>query len=179
MRLFKKNNLILMIQLIFLSGCVSNSYFKIFHDQDGIMELIVTSDRIIGDCLDLEDDLSQKQKSKQGKNLFYLHVLDDENTVVEVGRDNIFETEYCQQYKKRLNKILTNSKRIYIGARGSFEKPRKTLKRTHQFQSGIYNENDRTLDLALIKGDNGQCIAMLTEEDTCSFSGLPLEKIPF
>jgi hypothetical protein len=169
-----RNNFII---FIFLNSCATNSFYKVITQEKYRAEIIISSDRIISECIDLEDP--QKERFKKGKFLLYFHVLDDTNSVIRIGRDNIHERSGCFEKKSKVDKIIGKSKKIYIGGMANLNDPRKPLKSKYTFKNlGAFQETDFTFEFALMKGDNGQCFKIF-EGSECEWNGFPIKKFPF
>jgi hypothetical protein len=163
--------------LLFLSSCSSTSFYRVYDQEDGRAEIIVSSDRIISECIDLEDPPSTKTKA--GKFLFYFHVLDSKNHVINIGRDNIHEKEGCFEYKAKVDKIIARSKQIYIGGKVDLDDPQKLEEEKYTFKHhGTFRATDLNFEFALMKGDNGECFQIF-EGEGCSTLEHPLKKLPF
>lgn len=173
-----KNNY-LIIAIILLTSCSSTSAFKIYNETNGKTEILVSSDRILVKCLDLESEDDLKDRTKDGKFLFYIEMLDEENTVTSTGMDNIFDRKYCHQRKAIAENIIKVSKVVYVGGMFTLHEPRKKMNFTHNFpKHGTFHENGRHLQFIILKGDNGNCTTAVDGE-TCNIDIFPITKMPF
>src|SRR4051794_16578117 len=105
--------------LFVLSGC-STSSFKIKRETSSLTELLVTPDRILLQCEELDED------PDVGAYGFMVHILDEENTVTPSALSIRPDKENCERFIQKINLILKNGPQIYIANRMNLSnQPRK------------------------------------------------------
>ncbi|HEY8270459.1 MAG TPA: hypothetical protein VIG33_06185 [Pseudobdellovibrionaceae bacterium] len=149
MKTLKVNNLILFLSLWIL-GCATSSY-KIVTNSENKKEIITTSDRIALECSDVGSD----EGAFFG---FSIHVLDNENTVIDVIQTNKLDKESCEKRIAKISNILGRGQLIHIYGLGSLEEPREQEKAVYLFKGlGTYHGNGRVLQFMYILNEKGGC----------------------
>jgi hypothetical protein len=89
---------------------------------------------------------------------FFLHVLDDENTVLTLMQSNFLDKEYCGDLLKTTHKILAKGEEIYIGGHGDMTRDKKFQEDIHTFPGiGRFKDNGRFLEMGFIANEFGNC----------------------
>jgi len=135
-------------------GCATSN-FKIKKEADGVTELVVTPDRVVLQCEELDEE------PDYGAYGFMVHILDEENTVVTSALNIRPDKRNCERHILKLSRILKSGNKILIGSRGSLtRKPRSNeeIRFRHTFPGhGTFSSNGRSLDFDFMANDKGQC----------------------
>ncbi len=160
-----------------LPACASSAYRVTDMDRYRT-ELQVTPDRILLECEDIKDH--ENAGDPEGNFGFMIHVLDEENTVVTLIQEPVISRKYCFERLKEIDQIIKKGKNIYIGAHGSIEEPRIKETRSYSFgRKGVFYGNGRSLQLSVIKNENGQCYNATSKADEpCMPPEFPISKSP-
>ena len=84
--------------LLVFSGCATSS-FKIKKETDSLTELLVTPDRIILQCEELDED------PDEGVYGFMVHLLDEQKTVTTSALSIRPDKENCERFTQNINHI--------------------------------------------------------------------------
>ncbi len=164
--------------LILFSGCTTSS-FKVANQTRMRAELLVTPDRILLQCEDLQDP-AEKLANDEGRYGFMIHVLDDENTILTLSQGNILGKKQCFEHVDKIGKILRNGQQIYIGGMGDLTDPRKKEEDHHTFPGkGVFYSNSRALQFIVIKNEKDECYSAHHGSDRpCPADPFPIENNP-
>lgn len=140
--------------LFIFAGCTTTT-FNIKKEADGVTELLVTPDRVLLQCEELDEE------PDSGAYGFMVHILDEKNTVVTSALNIRPDKKTCECYIYTLSHILKNGYRILIGSRGSISVHSRTNdeERFHYTFSGhgTFSSNGRSLDFDFMANEKGQC----------------------
>jgi hypothetical protein len=166
-----------LISATLLTACTSSAFRVIDMDRYRT-ELQVTPDRILLECEDIKDH--ENAGDPEGNFGFMVHVLDDENTVVNLIQEPVTTRKYCFERLKEIDQVIKNGKIIYIGAHGSLDEPRVKEMRSYSFdKKGPFFGNGRSLQLSVIKNEHGQCYsAMSAASEPCMPPEFPIKNSP-
>lgn len=154
--------------VIFLLGCATSSY-RIGNQDFNRVELCVTPDRVLLECEWIHDS---DRKNVYG---FMIHVLDEENTVLNVIQGNVLDKGSCFERIKKIGKILKEGKNIYIAGMGDLNDPRVKEENTYIFPQGIFYSNGRVLQFISITNEYGSCFdAYDGDREPCPGGGFPI-----
>jgi hypothetical protein len=165
------------ISLALWSACSSSNY-KIIDMDRGRTELQVSPNRILLECEDIEDHTNAGDP--EGSFGFMLHILDEENTVVTAIEEPVTTRKYCFERLNKIDRIIKNGKSVYIGAHHALDVPRIKEARSYLFgKKGPYFGNGRTLQLSVIKNEQGQCYtAHSGDNEPCMPPEFPIKNSP-
>jgi hypothetical protein len=172
-------NKALTFSLIFLLGCTTNlnkksSFFIVKRELDGLVEIVVTPDRLLSECVDAE------QVPDEGRFIFWIYMLDEENTVLTSFHIIKPSKKECEIIRRGANRVLKNAERVYIGNRGSIASdPRvENRKFAHTFPGhGTFYDNGRSLTLEVMTNDKGECFnPFASKNEPCLEYPFPIEK---
>lgn len=153
--------------LFIFSGC-STSSFKTKKETDFLTELLVTSDRIILQCEELDED------PDVGAYGFMVHILDEKETVTTSALSIRPDKENCERFIQKIDRILKNGKQIYIGSRMKLSsQPRKNNETNFRYtfpDHGTFFSNGRSLEFVVIANEKGQCYAPTYGKDELGIS---------
>lgn len=157
--------------LVTFAGCATSS-FKVLNQEKSSVEVLVTPDRVILECEQVETD---DRGTVAG---FMMHVVDEENTSFTFVQTNTLDKESCVRRVKKIERILKNGKQIYLVGIGDFREPRKSGLRKHTFpRFGVVEDNGRALQFIAIKNERNQCFgAFSAEEKPCPPDPFPTKK---
>lgn len=174
----RKNEFICFLSLV-LVGCKTPAY-KIFNQKGLNTELLVSPERILLECEDVQDK-TEKTKELYGRYGFMIHILDDKNTVLTVVQGNVLGKKGCFDRISKIGKILKNGKKIYVGGTGELKEPRKEGRFQFTFPGvGTFYSNSRTLGFSVIMNDRGECYSAYEEDEKpCPRDEFPIQKLPF
>lgn len=165
----RRNDLIFILLVVFLSSCVTSS-FKLIKQHELAAELEVTPDRILLEC-----EFQYKDNSGDGYG-FMMHILDDENTVLSIVQTNVLDKGSCYRRIEKIGKILKTGKTIYIGGMGNLAKPRSKEEKTYTFSHiGTFHGNGRNAQFMVIANEQGLCYdAYSGDEAPCPRDPFPI-----
>jgi len=174
----KKSNLIFSVTLILISGCTTPSY-RIYNVNDNRTELVVTPDRITVQCEDVESP--EEPRVPAGRYGFMIHILDEENTFLNVIRGHVLSKKDCFDQKHHAEKILGNGKQIYLGSMGTLDSPREITTTKYIFpKRGTYFWNGRVLQFKVIQNELGECYDVYYgSKAPCPREEFPIKDHPF
>ena len=160
------NRIIFCIAIILQIGCVSSSFYKITFKDDDQVELSVSPDRIVLEC---EKQLEDSDEIYG----FMIHVLDDQNTVLNVYQSNNVGMEGCFDRYHKIGKIIQQGKQIHLAGMGDIDKPRKKGEYSHTFPGhGTFHTNERGLHFFNVMNEYGACYdAYYAQKPPCPHSG--------
>ena len=175
------NNSIL-IFLVILASCsttrnynTEDSFFLIKNESDGAAEVVLTPDRILLQCVDMEED-----PDEGGRYLFMIQMLDEENTVATSMWGPRPDKKGCENIFRKVNRILKKAKRVYIGSWNNLTtEPRVENRRlSYEFpRHGTFYDNGRVIQFGVITNDKGECFnSMAGKDEPCLQFPFPLEK---
>ena len=162
-------NKLLVVILLFTSGCATSS-FKIINHEGWLNELLVTPDRVSMECENLQtDDIVSYG--------FTLFVLDEKKTVLSVVQTNRIGESNCNERLLKIGKILKNGQSIYIAGIGDLEEPRMSRVPSRFFpKHGTYTDNGRLLQFHAIANEHGECFDAYSGSDKpCPQGHFPLK----
>jgi hypothetical protein len=171
----KNNNstLILTAFFLLLSACTTTSY-RIKQD-NGRTELTITPERILLECEYIKN-YSGDIKDAYG---FMMHILDEENTVLNVTQTNVLNKKDCFERIQKIGKILRGGRIITVGAFGEMKEPRtQVASLTYTFPSlGKYQFNGHDLKFGTIWNENNQCYdAQFATQKPCPRDEFPIHQ---
>jgi hypothetical protein len=172
MRNSRRSNFILLFILgLALSGCSTSSSYRVLFQNDSVVELSTSPERILLECEDLYD------ANIKGMYGFMMHVLDLENGVTTVAQGNTLDQDSCERRLRGIGKILGEGKTIYLAAIGNLNS--KALERNKEYNfpgKGIFISNGKSLVFVAIANDRGLCYDAYNgfAESPC-----PAEPFPF
>ncbi len=155
-------------------GC-STSSFKIKKETDFLTELLVTPDRIILQCEELDED------PDIGAYGFMVHILDEKKTVTTSALSIRPDKKNCEGFIQKIDRILKNGQQVYIANRMKLSnQPRKNDETNFRYTfpgHGTFFSNGRSLDFVTITNEKGQCYSPTYEkEEPCPPFPFPIEK---
>jgi len=162
-------NKFLVAVLFCASGCATSSY-KVVNHEGWLNELLVTPDRILLKCENLQtDDIVSYG--------FSIFVLDEQNTVLPVVQTNRIGKSNCDERLNKIGKILKDGRNIYIAGIGDLEEPRKLREPSHFFpKHGNFMDNGRLLQFHAISNEYGECFdAYSGDKKPCPQGHFPLK----
>ena len=149
MTICKKSRFFIISFFVLLISCAS-SHFRINKQAYNKTELSLTPDRVLLECEKLSDENDYY--------MFFIYVLDEENSVTSIIQWNNLDKESCYERIEEIGKILEKGKEIYIAGMGDLNEPRKKEPYSYTFpKKGTYNSNGRTLQFMAIANEKGQC----------------------
>lgn len=158
MHFLTRSEILSFVPALLLAGCAT-SYYRVANVDLGRHELSVSPDRIVMEC----EDVSENREIPYG---FMIHVLDDENTVVDVTQTNTLSQEACFDRIKKIGRIIKTGNQIYIGGVGDLESAKVVEKWTHEFPGhGTFHSNGRFLQFMAIANENGLCYGAYSADD--------------
>lgn len=150
---------LLCLMVYFITGCASSSFYKITSKDGHQVELNVSPDRIVLQC---EKQLEDSDEIYG----FMIHVLDDQNTVLNVYQSNNVGKEGCFDRYHRIGKIIQQGKQIHLAGMGDIDKPRKKGEYSHTFPGhGTFHTNERVLQFFNVMNEHGACYDAYYEQD--------------
>ncbi len=161
--------------LFIFSGC-STSSFKVKKETDFLTELLVTPDRIILQCEELDED------PDVGAYGFMVHILDEKETVTTSALSVRPDKENCERFIRKIDRILKNGKQIYIGNRMRLSsRTRKNNETNFRYTfpgHGTFFSNGRSLEFVVIANEKNQCYApTYGKDEPCPPFPFPIENI--
>ena len=98
-----------------------------------------------------------------------IHVLDNENSVVDFDQINTLSKESCNERMEKIGRILKTGHRTYIAGIGDLNDPKVVEKWNFKFQGhGTFQSNGRSLQFIAIANENGLCFgAYHADEKPC------------
>lgn len=162
------------IFLFIFSGC-STTYFKVKKETDFLTELLVTPDRIILQCEELDED------PDEGAYGFMVHILDEEKTVTTSALSIRPDKENCERFIQKIDRILKNGRQVYIGNRMKLSRrARKNEEANFRYTfpgHGTFSSNGRSLEFVVIANEKGQCYApTYGKDEPCPPFPFPIEE---
>lgn len=161
----KKYKPLIFIIMILFCGC-SSSFYKVTNADEYRAELNVTPDRVLLKCEKISDENEFY--------LFFMYVLDDENTVLAVMQGNNLGIEDCEERISFIGKMKKNGKVIRIGGMNDINKLREIDKKDPYVFPGLgtYYSNGRVLQFMAVMNDKGTCFdAYHGDEKPCPKQG--------
>ncbi|MBY0315660.1 MAG: hypothetical protein K2Q26_09080 [Bdellovibrionales bacterium] len=167
----KVSSVCAMILGISFAGCTTSS-FKLLNQKDMAMEFLITPDRIILECERVETD---DRGVVAG---FLMYVVDDKKTSFTMVQTNTLDRESCERRIKKIERILSNGRQIYLAGIGDFREPRELGPRKYTFpRLGTIEHNGRSLQFIAVKNELNQCFgAFSAEEPPCPPEPFPIKK---
>lgn len=142
-------------------SCSSTSLYKIVINEKGNQEVQVSADRVLLEC----EDIDAEDLEAYG---FFIHVLDDANTVLSVWETFKLDKKTCYSQMANVAKILNQGDLVRIYGKGDLEKPRKKSVHKYKFtKHGTFYGNERNYSLVYIKNNKGGCFDPHMEPDLC------------
>lgn len=173
-----KNKLVLFF-FFFLAGCAilpkpSLSYFQLKRELNGVVEVVMTPDRILVECVKSDED------PDEGRYGFLIRMLDEEKTVT-TSMLSIRPDKYnCERRIQKTKRILKKAKNVYIGSWGRLSSDPRIINRELSFMlngQGPFYDNGRALQLGVIVNDRGECFNPLaSDKEPCLEYPFPIEK---
>jgi hypothetical protein len=153
-----------------LSGCAT-SYFKVTGEDEDLKEFHVTPDRIVLEC----EWASTNEGVPYG---FMIHILDEANTVLTGIHGSTLSKEDCEATMKKIGRVITRGRDIYIGGWANLKKPRKSGEFMTTFpKHGTFHDNGRSFEYRVIANEVGDCYDALAHEgEPCPLDTFPLKK---
>lgn len=173
-------NKILLLFFLFHIGCttISNggdSIFVVKRELNGVVETVVTPDRVLLQCVDSEED-----PDEGGRYLFMILMLDEKSTVTTSMWGLRPDKRSCERVQRDIYRVLKNAKSVYIGSWGRLsDRPREEdRKLSYAFPiHGTFYDNGRVLQFGVITNDRGECYnPMANEGEPCLEYPFPIEK---
>ncbi len=100
-------HIIVITGIALLFSCATGLKYERLSWHDRGLEVLASPDRILLEC--------QKVSDENDLHGFMIHVLDDQNKVVDFIQGGTLSREDCSSAVNEINKVLTDAKRIYIG----------------------------------------------------------------
>lgn len=176
----KKNNCFKFMMVVFcFIGCTteplnSNSFFTIKRESNNASEVVITPDRVLVECEELDED------PDVGAYGFMVFMLDEENTITTSSLNIMPDKKNCEKFLKKVNRILKNSKVIYIGGHGSLTDQKKEISKNHPKTfpgHGTFYSNSRAISFDVIENDRGDCYSpSYKKNEPCPQYPFPIEK---
>lgn len=160
-----------------ISSCISSQY-KIHQYVDDKVALLVSPDRVWAEC----EDLYAGGGDRPGSFGFLIHILDEEKTVLTGIQSNQTSKSDCEQKVALIEKILKNSKQVYIAGTTDFKELRKNTGIFYTFpKHGKFYDNGRSMQWDVLKGEDGTCVtAYFGYGKPCPWEPIfPANTIPF
>ena len=178
MKNFCLKNKLMITCLLLVQSCAS-SKIKIHQIENGKIGYLVSSDRVLVEC----EDLFASGGDRPGSFGFYIHILDEANTVLN-GIQSIQTTKKeCFSKVGIIQKILKESKTVYIAGVTNLNKPRSIEQdRKYVFPNlGTYFGNGRPMQWYVLKGEDGTCVTAYDGDGKpCPWDPIfPAETVPF
>jgi hypothetical protein len=173
MQILNRGKTLFFVSLI-CAGC-STSSFKIYKETKGLTEILVTPDRVVLHCEELDED------PDIGAYGFMIHMLDEENTVTTAALNIRPDLKNCENHIRKIKRILQKSERVTIGSHHQLSKQPRTLEDAHfryYFPGhGTFSSNGRALDLIAIWNEKEDCYNVHLQDDkSCPPFPLPIGK---
>ena len=163
-----KNKVIIISVFWGLIGCAT-SFYKVARQQGVKNELTVSSDRIVIKCYKVSDE--------NDRFMFFIHILDEKNTVLDVIQGSTLSDRDCNRRLKSVENIVSYGKKIYIAGMGDINRPRIR----HEDETavyfpghGAYYSNDRVLQFFAIKNELGHCYDTYNSDPPCPHNNFPI-----
>lgn len=138
------------------SSCTTSSY-RLIHNDEGRMGVVVTGDRVIFSCEDVQDP--DEPIEKDGRYGFMVLVLDNKNTYSTFVQFNFVTKKTCLDRMAKLEKMKQRSKKFYIaGYSAAFEKPGDSARSSFFPGYGKMKESGWTIGFSVFKSDDNECI---------------------
>jgi len=174
---YLKSNL-LFASLLLVQSCAS-SQIKIHQYENGRIGYLVNSNRVLVEC----EDLFASGGDRPGSFGFSIHILDEENTVLSGIQSTQTTKKDCFSKVRIIEKILRESKTVYIAGVTNLEKPR-SIEQDRKFnfpKIGTYYGNGRPMQWYVLKGEDGPCVTAYDGDGKpCPWDPIfPAETIPF
>jgi hypothetical protein len=155
------NKLLLFLFCVF-AGCSTSSY-KIFHRDGERIGLLVSADRILFSCEDVQDP--ENPIEKDGRYGFMALVLDEKNTITTFVQTSIVTKKNCLDRMAMFEKKKQKGKLFYIAGYGNLDKPTKLTDTSWTLANGkTYSANDRSFGFAIFKSEDGECFTWVDGE---------------
>ncbi len=159
--------------LFVFSGC-STSSFKIKEETDSLTELLVTPDRIVLQCEELDED------PDEGAYGFMVHILDEKKTVTTSALSIRPDKENCERFIQKIGHILKNGHQISIWNRMNLSnQPRENDEMNFRYTfpgHGTFFSNGRSLEFVAIANEKGQCYSpTYGKDESCPPFPFPIE----
>lgn len=156
-------------------GCATSS-FKIKKETNSLTELLVTPDRIILQCEELNED------PDVGAYGFMVHVLDEKQTVTTSALSIRPDKENCERFIQKIDRILKNGRQIYIWNRTKLSSQKRRNDEPnfrYTFPGhGIFFSNGRSLEFVTIANEKGQCYSpTYGKDELCPPFPFPIENL--
>lgn len=146
MKNLKKNNLLIPLLALFVSGCQSTKNFEIktlsIKEEGDLNVIEVSSDRVIQECY-----FMNAEKENNWRHQYVLYLLDDKNEVIPVYYPTNQGKKECLAHFKKVEKVLKTARRLHqplkLCARDKLEKmtdSKDTIPEFHDF--GILGRHD-------------------------------------
>jgi len=142
----------------------------LFND-DSAAELSVSSDRFSLECEYLSD------VDEKGFYVFYVHVLDQENTATTFFQTNKLDKDGCGSQTKAVERVIRGGKHIYIAGLGDIKDTDVNKNLEYVFPGkGRIRSNGRSLSFVAISNENGLCYDAYGgfEEQPCPSEPFPI-----
>jgi hypothetical protein len=167
MRSSRINSIIFPFVILILAGCSSPGY-RVDKKDGRKIELKVTPERIALECEEIP-----------GREVLYgfmIHVLDDENTIMDLAQGNRLDKKTCLRYIERISLILKKGRSIYLAGIGNLDEPRVKGEFKYTFPKlGTFFTNGRSLHFFAIANEHGGCFhAYNGEEKPCPRDEFPI-----
>ena len=174
----QKNKLLFFSFLMMALPDCANTQYKVFQRDGENTGLLISPDRVLVEC----EDLHAKGGDRPGSFGFIIHILDEEKTVLTGIQTTQTSKNDCLAKVKLAEKILKNSKQVYIAGRVDLDETRTTKKWTSNFpKHGTFHDNGRSMSFSVLKGEDGTCVtAHEGYGKPCPWDPIfPVDTIPF
>lgn len=159
--------------IVSLIGCSTSSY-RINGVDSGHIEFVVTPDRVIVECLFI-DDYTGDLKSPYG---FLIHILNDRKSVFSLGHSTVLDHSVCVSRMNEVRKLIKNGEKIYVGGIGKVGESRQQNELRYLFPGlGTFPDSGESLGFQVIWNDKGQCFDSYSgDAQPCPRNYFPLGK---
>lgn len=175
--ILKRSRFIIVVLLSIVPPGCTNPSFRVLNQDEGRTELLVTPDRILLQCEDVQDPT--EPIDPDGRYGLMIHVLDEENTVSTIIQGNILGKKDCSSRLNEIEKIIKSGKEIYIGGMGNLKDPRKKdIEYPKLFRGkGTFYSNSRVLQFSVIMNEKKACwTAHYGRDRPCPRDEFPIPK---
>jgi hypothetical protein len=160
---FSSRNRALSLFIFFwMFGCATST-FEVIKQDDFVVELKVTPDRVLLEC---EPQPGHEIENAHG---FIMYILDEKKTALTFAQFNILDREGCFNGRRKIEKILKTGRVIYVGGMGDMTGSYSRPDQKHTFpRLGTFSSNGKVIKFMAIANELGQCYEALGgDKNTC------------
>ena len=144
--------------VMFLTCCATSTY-KIHYHDDSLVGLVVSVDRLVMECEDVQDP--EDRIDPDGRYGFMIHVLEDEGTKITFAQGNVIDRDWCFARLQAFEEMKKKYKIFFLAGMGEFNKTKEKIKqKTTVFPNGTKNDEWywRGMSFNFIKSPDNFCI---------------------